>query len=276
MIDESWLQGGTDIPFTSAQLVIHQPRVKDILMITEERFYKACTILDINKEKFQLKQQDKNNSFDMNNFNIFMSIMTSKEAGVLKDKITVEMILTLLFPNYSVKFTNSILLIDKENKFHIINEENFDKFQEIIRSMFFLSNIGDKDGKRDYNPGGDMSRRIAEKLMNGRQKVAKMKGNGERKMSSISRYISILSVGLQKDKNDLLNYTLWQLTDEFNRYQSKVENDFYYQAKVAGATGLKDVDPWMRDLYEDVEDLYKCLLRLEEDKTYEGRCPRNM
>ena len=88
--------------------------------------------------------------------------------------------------------------------------------------------------------------------MNGRQKVAKMKGNGERKMSSISRYISILSVGLQKDKNDLLNYTLWQLTDEFNRYQSKVENDFYYQAKVAGATGLKDVDPWMRDLYEDV------------------------
>lgn len=252
MIDESWLQGGTDIPFASAQLVIHQPRVKDILMITEERFYKACTILDINKEKFQLKQQDKNNSFDMDNFNIFMSIMTSKEAGVLKDKITVEMILTLLFPNYSVKFTNSILLIDKENKLHIINEENFDKFQEIINSMFFLSNIGDKDGKRDYNPGGDMSRRIAEKLMNGRQKVAKMKGNGGRKMSSISRYISILSVGLQKDKNDLLNYTLWQLTDEFNRYQSKVENDFYYQAKVAGATGLKDVDPWMRDLYEDV------------------------
>ena len=180
MIDESWLQGGTDIPFASAQLVIHQPRVKDILMITEEQFYKACMILDISKEKFQLKQQDKSNSFDMNNFNIFMSIMTSKETGVLKDKITVEMILTLLFPNYSVKFTNSILLIDKENKLHIINEENFDKFQEIIRSIFLLNNVGDKDGKRDYNPGGDMSRKIAEKLMNGRQKVAKMKNKNER------------------------------------------------------------------------------------------------
>ena len=77
MIDESWLQGGTDIPFTSAQLVIHQPRVKDILMITEERFYKACTILDINKEKFQLKQQDKNNSFDMNNFKIHQTSGTA-------------------------------------------------------------------------------------------------------------------------------------------------------------------------------------------------------
>lgn len=250
MIDESWLQGGGDIPFPSAQLVIHQPRVRDILMITEESFYLGCGVLDVTKEKLSLKG-GKTISSNINNFNIFMSIMTSKETAVLKDKIAVEMILTLLFPNYKVNYTNSILLIDKENKFHIINEENFDDFQKIIRSIFLLSSKGDKDGKRDYNPGGDMSRDIAKKLMAGRQKIAKLKGVENKKMSSISRYISILAVGLQKDKNDLLNYTLWQLIDEFERFQSKMENDFYNQARMAGATGLKDVDPWMRDLYED-------------------------
>ena len=251
MIDESWLQGGCDIPFPQAQVVIHQPKVKDILMLTEENFYIGCSLLDITKEKMQINEDNFNLS-NINNFNIFMSVMMNREEKLIQEKNSVKMILTLLFPNYSVTYTNSILLIDKEHKVHIINEENFEDFQEIIKSIFLLNNIEGKDGKRDYNPKGDLSKKIAQKLMKGREKIAKLKNkNGNKKKSSISRYISILAVGLQKDKNDLLNYTLWQLIDEFERFQSKMENDYHFKAQMAGAKNLKDIDPWMRDLYEN-------------------------
>ena len=50
---------------------------------------------------------------------------------------------------------------------------------------------------------------------------------------------------MNKDINDLMNYTLYQLFEEFKRYQKKVEYDLMIQAKMAGATGLEEVDNWM-------------------------------
>lgn len=44
-------------------------------------------------------------------------------------------------------------------------------------------------------------------------------------MSILSRYISILAVGERKDINDLMNYTIYQLMDEFNRFELKMRYD---------------------------------------------------
>ena len=61
----------------------------------------------------------------------------------------------------------------------------------------------------------------------------------------IQRYISILSVGLQKSKEELYNYTLYQLVDEYDRYIKKINYDITLQAKMAGAKDIKDADNWM-------------------------------
>ena len=49
--------------------------------------------------------------------------------------------------------------------------------------------------------------------------------------------------------NSFMRYTVYQLFDEFKRYELKVNHDIYLQAKMAGAQNLKEVDDWMKDIH---------------------------
>ena len=55
---------------------------------------------------------------------------------------------------------------------------------------------------------------------------------------------------MQKSLNELMQYTVYQLYDEFQRFQLKVQWDAYIQARMAGAQDLEEVDNWMIDLQE--------------------------
>ena len=57
MIDELLLLSGNDLPFPEARLIIHQPRLKEIAYITEQRFWPRCELLKFNKEV--LSDEDK-------------------------------------------------------------------------------------------------------------------------------------------------------------------------------------------------------------------------
>jgi hypothetical protein len=98
-----------------------------------------------------------------------------------------------------------------------------------------------KDETRDYNPSGEVARRIAEKLKQRKQKLAEL-NEGQKKIDILSRYVSILSVGEHKDMNSLLNLSVYQLFDEFERFKLKMNYDIYLQAKMAGAKDLKEVE----------------------------------
>lgn len=84
--------------------------------------------------------------------------------------------------------------------------------------------------------------------MKGRQKKAKLAP--DKKIAILSRYISVLAVGQQKDINVLMNYTVYQLMDEFNRYQLKMRYDSWERCKIAGATGMDDPEDWLKDIHE--------------------------
>ena len=90
-----------------------------------------------------------------------------------------------------------------------------------------------------------MAKKIADKIRKGREKAAAAKNGGDKEINIIQRYISILSVGLQKSKEELYNYTLYQLVDEYDRYIKKINYDITLQAKMAGAKDIKDADNWM-------------------------------
>jgi hypothetical protein len=64
-----------------------------------------------------------------------------------------------------------------------------------------------------------------------------------------SKYISILTVGEHKDMNTFMQYTVYQLFDEFQRYQLKYAQDIYLKARLAGASELKEPEDWMKDLH---------------------------
>ena len=76
---------------------------------------------------------------------------------------------------------------------------------------------------------------------------------GEQKISVLNRYVSILAVAERKDMNQLLNYTVYQIFDEYKRYELKESFDYYMKARLAGARDLKDVDNWKKDLYSNVQ-----------------------
>ena len=129
-------------------------------------------------------------------------------------------------------------MIDKIN-------QNFENFKEIVVAMFCLKS---RNSEPDYNPAGKKAKELAEKMKKGRQKAVAAKGEAQ-KINLLSRYISILSVGENKSFDTLLGYTIYQLFDEFNRFELKQRYDIYVQAKMAGAKDLEEVDNWMKDIH---------------------------
>ena len=241
-INDLLLLSGNDIPFRMGRCNIHQPRLSEIAFIGEEAFQVGSRFLLFNKDNLQM--QDKTGLENQSNFHIFMSVMNSAEGA--KHKTDAILVLTLLFPNATVKIEKDKILLQLENFESSVNEYNFDEFQDIIRQMFCLnSGMG---GEEQYNPADSFAQKIAEKMKKRQQKLAEMKGEGQ-KVNLFSRYISILAVGLQKDMNELMQYTVYQLFDEFERFKMKQDFDVYVQAKMAGAKDLEEVKNWMEDIH---------------------------
>lgn len=244
MNNELLLLSKNDIPFIEAQVNIHQPTIKEISLIGEESFLIGCQFLNFSKNK--IPPEGKIGLENKSDFEILMSIMTIKQnVPGRNDAINV---LTLLFPDFEFKFTPTDIILFNKNFSTRINKENFDVFKNILVDMFDLK--GDEQAAGDYNPADGLARKIAEKLKKRHERLARMQNAGAaEKVAIFSRYISILTVGNHHDMNDLMEYTVYQLKDEFKRFQLKQNFDAYMKAKLAGAKDLDEVDNWMDDIH---------------------------
>lgn len=242
MDNDLLLLSGNDIPFIEAQITIHQPTIKEIAYIGEEAFFVGCELINFSKNN--LSEEDKINLENKTNFDILIAILRERNAVMQKNRNCLEMVLALIFPTYSFEIKSQEILFKRDNEVHSINNENFEQFKKIFNKMFdFEKNI-----EENYNPSGDMAKRIAEKLNKRHQRLAEEKQE-KKKIDILSRYVSILSVGEQKDINSLLQYTVYQLYDEFERYRLKNDYDIYLKASLAGAKDLKEVEDWMKDIH---------------------------
>ena len=235
---------GNDIPFIEAQVTIHQPTIKEIAYIGEEAFFTGCELINFSKNI--LSEEDKINLENKTNFDILIAILRERNAVMQRNRNCVEMVLALIFPYYTINIAennNAIVLGEKEETY-FINNNNFEAFKLIFNKMFSFS----RDESRDYNPSGELAKQIAEKLQKRHQKLAEL-NEGKKKIDILSRYVSILAVGEQKDINSLLNLSVYQLFDEFERFKLKMSYDIYLQAKMAGAKDLKEVEDWMKDIH---------------------------
>lgn len=246
MLGELLLLSGNDIPFPEAQLSIHQPTLKEIAYIGEEKFFLGCELLNFTKKS--LISKDRVNLENQTDFDIIIATITENTLESKKSQMNVLLVFTLLFPNYSFeidKINYQIILINGD-EIKVINKKNYPYLQEIIACIFCLQ----KNKEEAYNPSGLLSQKIADKLKEGQKKRAEMgKADAPQKISILSRYASILAVGEQKDINILMNYTVFQLFDEWERYNLKLKYDMYIKARLAGAKDLKEEENWMKDLY---------------------------
>lgn len=242
MLNDLLLLSGNDIPFPQAQVTIHQPTIKEIAYIGEEAFFIGCNLLNFSKNI--LTEEDKINLGDKTNFDILIAILREQNAVMQKNRNCVLMVLALMFPEYEINIENNIIL-KKEDQEHFINNDNFEDFKQILNKMFDMKK---EDSMSDFNPSGDLAKKIADKLKKRHQQLS-AKNNQTNKIDILSRYISILSAAQQIDINSLLRYTVYQLYDAFKRYELKYGYDMYVQAKMAGAKDLKEVEDWMQDIH---------------------------
>lgn len=237
------LQCGIDLPVPECQIVLHQPRNEEIALIGETDFFSGVQCLCLYKSMFAT---DKVDLSDINNFQIFMTIMQEKEAKNKKE--AVRSVLSLLLPDYNILFTpNSLLLqpYDKEKDNCIIDTDNFEQLQEVLRLIFCM-----KEGpmtQQAFNPKGAKAREIAEKLMKGRERIAAEQGSNH--TSIFSQYISILQVGLQLPPSVLNKMTMYQLYDQVERFMLKVAWDQDVAIRLAGGKPDDKPDNWMKNIH---------------------------
>lgn len=245
VVSQGLLDTRAPIPFPEAQITIYQPSIKEIEMSgAESSFLMGANALSKNYSNIE----DKINPSQASNFDILMTIIQEKTDKGKQISDAIKQVLYLLFPEYHIMFTNSIILQENNgNKaIHILDNSNFEKFGQIIYDVFCLAEFTNA-ADNEYNPVGERARAIAEKLQKRKALLAEIEKERNRysEMESIfCRYIDILAVGEGKDKNTLSNYSVFQLIEEFKRFNLKQAFEYTIQAKLAGATGIKDAKDW--------------------------------
>lgn len=245
MDNELLLLSGEDIPFIEAQTVIHQPKLREISMVGERSFLSGTKFLTFTKN--MLNEVDKTGLENKTDFDIIMSIICGSERIEQKNDVT--LLLSLLFPTSQIKYaSDGIILINNESGIIRINNLNYEVFRDILSSMFCLNEVFGED--KNYNPVGKRAEKIAAKLQAAKDKKLKKQQNGEAtKVAIYSQYVSILAVGESKDINVLMNYTPYQIMDEFRRFQKKEAYDMDIRLRLAGAADLDEVDNWMENIH---------------------------
>ena len=237
------LMCGHDIPIAAFQTVIHPLTLREIGLMGEDNFFEATNYLCLEKEWIT---QDKNVLETYSNFQLFMKVLLDPASSEKKE--SVHTLLSLLFPFCSVSFTpNSVLLYNKELKQAVlIDDTTFDDFQVIVKKVLCLGDMQQGDNVK-YNPANERAKRIADKIMKSRLKIAEIKKN--KKESALTKYISILCIGNKMSLNECLGLTLFQLFDLMERFSlySNWENDF--RVRLAGGDPKKEAENWMKNLH---------------------------
>ena len=235
------LMCGAEYPIPELSITVHQPQIKEIAYIGETDFFSGVQCLCLNKSMFV---KDESDLLNTSNFQIFMTIMSEKEAA--DKKRAVQQVCSLFFPNHKLLMTpRSVLLSDGSANIQI-DETNFEFLQNAISTICCL-----KTGPMDqstFNPADAKAREIAEKLMRGRQRVAAQKG--ETNTSIFSQYLSIITVGLHSmSLQDATELTMFQLYDLVERYMLYINWDMDIRSRLAGAKPDSQPDNWMKNIH---------------------------
>ena len=235
------LMCGIDLPIPELQATIHQPKIKEIAFVGEKDFFLGVQCLCIDKNI--IANQGESLLVNTNNFQIFMTMMKEKEMAEKKDSVI--NVFSLIFPKYKTLFTPRSIILQSDTQI-MIEDSNFEILQEYLKEIFcFKSSMSQELG---FNPANDTAKKIADKLMRGRQRVAEL--NGSANVSIFSQYLSMLTVGLDSmSLQDLMDLTMFQLFDLVERYQLYINWDIDIRSRLAGGKPDGKPENWMKNIH---------------------------
>ena len=235
------LMCGIDLPIPDLQTTIHQPKIKEIAFVGEKDFFLGVQCLCIDKNV--IANQGESLLVNTNNFQIFMTMMKEKEMVEKKDSVI--NVLSLVFPKYRTLFTPRSIILQGDTQI-MIDDSNFEILQEYLKEIFcFKSSMSQDLG---FNPANETAKKIADKLMRGRQRVAELNGSAD--ASIFSQYLSMLTVGLDSmSLQDLMDLPMFQLFDLVERYQLYINWDIDIRSRLAGGKPDGKPENWMKNIH---------------------------
>ena len=235
------LMCGIDLPIPDLQTTIHQPKIKEIAFVGEKDFFLGVQCLCIDKNV--IANQGESLLVNTNNFQIFMTMMKEKE--MVEKKNSVINVLSLVFPKYRTLFTPRSIILQGDTQI-MIDDSNFEILQEYLKEIFcFKSSMSQDLG---FNPANETAKKIADKLMRGRQRVAELNGSAD--ASIFSQYLSMLTVGLDSmSLQELMDLTMFQLFDLVERYQLYINWDIDIRSRLAGGKPDGKPENWMKNIH---------------------------
>ena len=249
MMNSLMLMTGVDMPFPEVQQQVHQPTIKEISYIGELNYFAGLQMLCVDKNTLTLSNPEDNSRLgSMSNFQIFMTMMNEPpQPGTEDKKAQVIQVFELLFPGYRVQFTPRCLFFNNgQGSSFTLDEATFELFQELIKPQVSIF----KGAEGGYNPVGRKAQEIANKLMRGKQKIAELKGETRNQGGILSRYVSILTIGLNTMSfQDCLNLTVYQMFDLVERYGLYMSWDLDIRSRLAGASPEDKPEDWMKNIH---------------------------
>lgn len=238
---------GVDIPIPDLQVALHQPTIIEISYIGDTKYFSVISTFCFNKDILIAQNpQGTSNLASMNDFQIFMTMITEAKAVQIEDLFSV---FTIFFPGYTAQLLPRSIFFNNPSTKHsfTLDERTFNILADIIKEI--SGQNGSMSGSNgNFNPKGQKAAEIAAKLMKGRAKIANSKG--EKEGSVLSRYVSILTVALESmSLKDCLNLTVYQLYDLVERYSLYTSWDLDIKSRLAGGKPDSKPDDWMKNIH---------------------------
>lgn len=260
----AYISGGP-IVVPSCNIVIEQPKVKDVLIFGETNFFTALELLSDTDKFFDIIKKDNPQFEELNTFQMFLEFLQVPDSKKLKDDLTI--FFSLICPLYTVQFDKNgikFLVHDEEKNKDLvrgmINQMTYEEFGQTIKELF-SAETAVISNTLDYNVDKSNPQAVAleKKLREGREKAARLKGERSKnneKASVIGNMCSILSVAFSQTIDAFLNLTLFQLFNTFHRWMLKRQYDMYEQGVLLNPWVSKDdikeeniPKDWTEDFY---------------------------
>lgn len=254
-IDKLTLVAGADIPVPELKANVHQPTIREIAVLGEEKFYISMGLFSINAtsiikalsinvtdDKIQELESVKNAISSLSDFELLLQVLNEEDDALR----SFEMILSLVLPNYTFSIEERIILgFNKTTLTSIaITVENYPILKDVLDTAFCLKQVKTEE----FNPVDDRARAIADKIKKARERVRIAKGENLEKTYILANYISSLGIGSNAlNIINAVDLTVYQLFNQMERYGLYTQNEYAVKAAMAGAKGVEMID-WLKNI----------------------------
>lgn len=230
-IDALKLMSGAPILLEDIGLCLNQPKVKDIGILGEKKFYQGLSYFLVSKKKLKIE-------IDISDYDLFMKIV-NQEIDIQKD---ISDIFILTIDGISnIKFYDSFIIVSAFEQECIIDEPKFLIIKEALMQIFCL---GDEaiSGPDELSPANKLAQEIADKIRKRREQLSSDKETSKSE-NVLSHLVSILSIGSNNfSLEDCLNFTVYQIFHLIKRFSMYQEHNYQIQALLQGAKDIEVVE----------------------------------